>query len=160
MEQLEKVKLLDDLSDHSGCFAVSSQSRVSLLRSTSGASRPSGNRVLEPFERSASLCSEHFDRSGQKWFHQNLVGDSSCLASFSVQRRATPLGPPEASDGEVSTVWEGERPSVTRNLCPLKCRRRDSKLTEPLATNRDFSRSSRSTAKRLSPSAARGANRR
>ena len=26
----------------------------------------------------------------------------------SVQRGAAPLGPPEASDGEVSAVWEGE----------------------------------------------------
>lgn len=43
---------------------------------------------------------------------QARKGPSSCdpLSPSPVQRGATPLGPPEAPDGEVSAVREGERP--------------------------------------------------
>lgn len=41
------------------------------------------------------------------------MSNSGCV---SAQRCATPLGPPEASDGEVSTVWEGEAPSVAADF--------------------------------------------
>lgn len=72
---------------------------------------------------------------------------------FSVQPGATPLGPQEAPDGEVSTVWEGERPPIGAVSVEQPTYRVSS------LANRGFNRSFHFTAKRLLPSAARGANR-
>lgn len=138
-------------SRHGQRAPQSSPSHVSLRRSTSGASRPSGNPVLDPSERSEVNSFARFRPEKVP----SLVTPPLPI-SLPVQRGATPLGPPEAPDGEVSAVREGERrPAANREAAAQQL------TTAPcLVANRASSRSSPSTARRSWPSAARGANRR
>lgn len=101
-EGVKRQKSLEGLSMGRGSRKFS-PCVVSLSRSISGASHPSGNRAVARAERSEVISLQH---SGQKL---SLVTLSHSLSPSPVQRGATPLGPPEAPDGEVPAVREGKQ---------------------------------------------------
>lgn len=112
--------------------------------------REPGSRAVREVSVSCRYCRHHCC--------VDVLSDCSCvwLCCVSVQCCATSLGPQETSDREVSTVWEGEPPHQM-----FTQRIQSWTLTESrFLSNRDFNRSFLFTAKRLLPSAARGANRR
>ena len=150
MEQLEKVKDLWSLTESRSRLPLSSQCLLSLIRSILGANHHLENQDLELSERSVRWCLHYFVSLSNFNVIRvlNVVFQSNVVRHHWVHRRR-----------QTGKCRQCGKVSLHHSLMSSLWRIQKSELSLFFCLDRDFNRSSHFTAKRLLPSAARGANR-